>query len=115
MAEDKKWWERGQRGAAFRELQASPKAEERQAIPKPERLLEQGITTRSTLAHRAMAEPAFEPEPTPDDPAGWNIARRNANAARATEIAKDRQAFESRAREMRETFARKAGDSERDR
>ncbi|MEM6275385.1 MAG: hypothetical protein AAF714_00430 [Pseudomonadota bacterium] len=103
---EKEWWEKkGELSAALEKLKTDPSASrDDPGLPPPEDLIRSGITTGSTLDHRSTIEPTYEPEPTPDDPEGWETARRKAIEARDAEIARDREEFEGRADIMKSEF-----------
>lgn len=73
--------------------------------PAPQHLVNAGITTKETLDFRSRQEPEVPaPEPTPDDPDGWQTARAKALKEQARVIMEQREEFQDRSSQMRETF-----------
>jgi len=73
--------------------------------PRPEKLIEKGITTHDTLdweERRPLPPP--HPRPSPDDPQGWRNAAQHAEVEHAREIADKRAAFIAKAEKTREDF-----------
>lgn len=73
--------------------------------PEPEQISQAGITTEASLEwERQRPPPVLEPEPTPEDPAGWRTAIRKADEQHEAQIAERRATFRDRAKDMKERF-----------
>lgn len=73
--------------------------------PEPEQISKAGLTTNASLEwERQRPPPVLEPEPTPEDLAGWRTAIRKADEQHETQMAERRAAFLDRAKDMKERF-----------
>lgn len=73
--------------------------------PAPEKLHAKGIRTEGVLNWLGRREPpVLEPEPTPEDPAGWRTAIQKADTEHARAVEKMRGEFRRRFEKSREDF-----------
>lgn len=72
---------------------------------EPSKISRAGITTERSLDWDAQRPPPVPaPEPTRDDPDGWETARKNAESKHKEQVASRRNAFQARAEDLKERF-----------
>lgn len=77
----------------------------RENLPPANELLSKGIKTESTFElERTQVPEPNSPEPTPDDPDGWETARKKAKAAHEADVSKRKEELMARLRQNRKNF-----------
>ena len=88
--------------------------ENERKLPSGEQIYEAGFTTKSSLQHEATRPmEVLRPEPTPDDPEGWETARRKALEQRQQETLDKYWEFRDRFTAARQDFNEKSKGKER--
>ena len=83
-------------------------------LPSGKEIYQAGFTTESSLQHEATrALEVLRPGPTPDDPAGWETARRKALEQRQQETSDKYWEFRDRFTATRQDFNEKSKCKER--
>mgnify|MGYP000703227200 CR=1 FL=1 len=89
-------------------------AENERKLPSGEKIYEAGFTTESSLQHEATRPlEVLRPEPTPDDPEGWDTARRKALEQRLQETSNKYWEFKDRFIAARQDFNEKSKGKDR--
>ena len=98
-------YEKGQQVEKFNAPANEKTADRTRELPSGKKISEAGLTTQSSLQYEATRELKMRhPEPTPDDPEGWNTADRKAEEQRQKDIDNRRQAFKEQFAAARREF-----------
>lgn len=85
------------------------------SFPYPEELEKMGVKTESVFNHRMTQQPDTPHlKPTPNDPVGWETARRQAKEEHQAEVAKQRRKFRAQFEDYRHEFNARSKNRDRE-
>ena len=90
-------------------------AAQESSFPYPEELEKMGVKTESVFNHRMTQQPDIPHlRPTPNDPVGWETARRKAKEEHQADVARQRREFRARFEDHRQEFNTRGKDRDRE-